>query len=259
MRTKKINGLSVVLYDSVENMPAVRFQLFNRFMALDAGIGSGFNSLDNHYKEIEKTIKVDPEKAILMARNGRQNIAFMMQNIDLKMHSFTALVFSINGVEIRDIDLSDEGRKSMIETLSRNRIPRSYWISQLLSIKKKINDEMEVFFPSIVNNANVKEFYTKLKQKTLLQIKEITGELPAQDEAIEKIDKYLLSLFPPKVYGGSEGVEVIMVKGFEDSCQLLQQMKIEANPRKLTVLAFYRALENAKRIIEEQKSKAKIA
>lgn len=58
----------------------------------------------------------------------------------------------------------------------------------------------------------------------------------------------------PKVYAGSEGEEIKFIKGFEETCILLNQ-HISIDPKTMTALAFYQALEVIREQHKEQKKR----
>ena len=62
---------------------------------------------------------------------------------------------------------------------------------------------------------------------------------------IESIDTMMLNMHAPKVFIGSESVEVKYDKQFESTCLLIAQ-KTNMDARKMTVLQFYNAIDNIK-------------
>ena len=47
----------VVMYDSIEELPIVRFQKYNKMLMLDAGLGSDVTALDGHLARVSEYIK----------------------------------------------------------------------------------------------------------------------------------------------------------------------------------------------------------
>lgn len=67
----------------------------------------------------------------------------------------------------------------------------------------------------------------------------ITDEVNPNKDHLEGI---LVSLMGPEKYGGKDGMEVKYLLGYEDLCVQLSQ-NISQDPKKMTTLAFYRAVE----------------
>jgi hypothetical protein len=61
----------------------------------------------------------------------------------------------------------------------------------------------------------------------------------------------MLSIYKPKVYDGTESVEIRYDKQFESSCMLISQ-KTNMDARKMTVLQFYSALDNIKKQLDAE-------
>ena len=57
-----------------------------------------------------------------------------------------------------------------------------------------------------------------------------------------QIDEEILGRINPKRFGGSKGAEVQAIKGFEQDCIIINQF-IPKDPKQMTVLEFYQALE----------------
>ena len=53
MRLLQLGKHKVELYDSIEDLPMMRFHKYNKMLLVDAGIGSDLNDFDRH---IEKAL-----------------------------------------------------------------------------------------------------------------------------------------------------------------------------------------------------------
>ena len=74
---KKIlfNNRTIEVYDSIEELPIVNFQKYNKYLLIDSGIGSDVDSIDEHIVKIAKLIKKeDSQKAMQELLNMRQNL-----------------------------------------------------------------------------------------------------------------------------------------------------------------------------------------
>nr|DAQ60089.1 MAG TPA: hypothetical protein [Caudoviricetes sp.] len=241
MKNLLINKKIVRVYDSIDEMPIVNFQKYNKYLLIDSGIGSDADDIDAHIVKIAKYIKSNNnKKALQELQNMRQNIYMVNSEISPKYLAFAALIHSIDGKEVND--LSDDGLKKLLQDLKD--IKHSKVIDFLLWLKKKVTSELETYFPGDFINPKEKEAYDKLKNRTLLVLDSIINDTD-NTEQIELIDTMMLNMHTPKVFIGSESVEVKYDKQFESTCLLIAQ-KTNMDARKMTVLQFYNAIDNIK-------------
>lgn len=241
MKSLLINKKIVRVYDSIDEMPIINFQKYNKYLLIDSGIGSDADDIDAHIVKIAKFIKANNnKKALQELQNMRQNMYMVNNEISPKYLAFAALIHSIDGKEVND--LSDDGLKKLLQDLKD--IKHSKVIDFLLWLKKKVTSELETYFPGDFVNPKEKEAYDKLKNRTLLVLDSIINDTD-NTEQIELIDTLMLNMHTPKVFIGSESVEVKYDKQFESTCLLIAQ-KTSMDARKMTVLQFYNAIDNIK-------------
>ena len=241
------------LYDSIDELPIVNFQKYNKYMLIDSGIGSDIDDVDRHITQVAKYIKAgDQQSAIQELQNMRQNMYMIASNISPKHLAFAALIHSINGEVVTD--LSDENLSRIMDEIKTAR--RSWVIDLLLWLKKKIQDELEAYFPQEFVKAKDKEAYDKLKRRTELVLDSIINDKD-NAEQIEHIDSTMLRLHKPKNFMGPTSEEIKYDKQFESTCLLIAQ-RTNQDARKMTVMQFYSTIENIKAQIEaENKSLSK--
>lgn len=241
MKSLLINKKIVRVYDSIDEMPIINFQKYNKYLLIDSGIGSDADDIDAHIIKIAKFIKANnSKKALQELQNMRQNMYMVNSEISPKYLAFAALIHSIDGKEVND--LSDDGLKKLLQDLKD--IKHSKVINFLLWLKKKVTNELETYFPGDFVNPKEKEAYDKLKNRTLLVLDSIINNTDNAKQ-IESIDTMMLNMHTPKVFIGSESVEVKYDKQFESTCLLIAQ-KTNMDARKMTVLQFYNAVDNIK-------------
>lgn len=239
MRKIIIKGKVYRIYDSIDEMPIVNFQKYNKYLLIDSGIGADVDSIDGHITKIAKLINTDTKKAMQELQNMRQNMFMIANSISPKYLAFTALIHSIDGVKITD--LSDSNLKLILNDI--NGVKHSWLVDFIYSFKKKVETELEIYFPSeFTADAREKEAYDKLKQRTILMLQGIAEEKDTSKE-VDEIDSYLFSLYKPKSFIGSESIEVKYDKQFETSCTFISQ-KTNMDAKKMTVLEFYNTLSN---------------
>ena len=153
MKTVKINNHELKLYDSIDEMPIVNFQKYNKYIIVDSGLGSDIDSVDEHLVNLAKLIKSDKDKAQQELQNLRQTMHLIVSGISPNYLAFAALIHSIDGKVVED--LSDENLKSIIEKLQKAK--HSMIVSILLWVKKKLATELEISFPNSFNEVKDKK------------------------------------------------------------------------------------------------------
>lgn len=247
MKNLTINKKIVRVYDSIDEMPIVNFQKYNKYLLIDSGIGSDADDIDAHITRIAKFIKAgNNKKALQELQNMRQNMYMVNNEISPKYLAFAALIHSIDGKENKD--LSDDGLKALLKEL--NTVKHSVIAEFLLWLKKKVASELETYFPGDFVNVKEKDAYDKIKNRTLLSLDSIINGTD-NAEQIEAIDTMLINLHNPKSFIGSGSVEIKYDKQFESACLLIAQ-KTSMDAKKMTVLQFYNALDNIKAQIEAE-------
>jgi hypothetical protein len=129
MRTETIKGRKVRFYDSIENLPIDNYTEFNRFVVLDAGVGSDIDAIVKHNQTAINYMdagKIDLAKQIL--RNQNEAYYFILSNQNLEFLSFRQLIHSIDG---------EDPTENLIEDLKG--IVTKGFVSKIVSwFKKKV-------------------------------------------------------------------------------------------------------------------------
>lgn len=252
MKNLIVNKKVVRVYDSIDEMPIVNFQKYNKYLLIDSGIGSDADDIDAHITRVAKFIKSNnAKKALQELQNMRQNMYMVNNEISPKYLAFAALIHSVDGKEVND--LSDDGLKKLLQDLKE--VKHSKVIDFLTWLKKKVTTELEMYFPGDFVNPKEKDTYDKLKQRTLLVLDSMINDTD-NSEQIETIDMIMLNMHSPKSYIGSESVEIKYDKQFESTCLLIAQ-KTSMDAKKMTVLQFYNAVDNIKQQLEAESKSVK--
>lgn len=247
MKKVEIAGRVIMLYESIDEMPIMNFQKYNKCLLIDAGIGSDIDDIDQHIIKIAKYIKSDKEKAIQELQNMRQNLFMISSSISPKYLAFASLIHSIDGEVVKD--LSDSNLQAILENLKT--VKHTWLIELLAKLKKKISTELELYFPSDFVNPKEREVYDKLKIRALLVLEGIKGGENKTSE-IDSIDAYLFSLHKPNSFSGASSAEIKYDKQFESMCVLIAQ-KTSMDAKAMTVLQFYSALDNIRQQAEAER------
>ena len=116
MKNLIVNKKVVRVYDSIDEMPIVNFQKYNKYLLIDSGIGSDADDIDAHITRVAKFIKCNnAKKALQELQNMRQNMYMVNSEISPRYLAFAALIHSIDGEEVND--LSDDGLKNILAML----------------------------------------------------------------------------------------------------------------------------------------------
>ena len=94
------NGCKVLVYDSIEELPANQHNEFNIAILEDENIGSNIESIEKHNRQILDFLMMNnAEYALEQAKNQNFCIQNIKANYDFKKTAFCHLIHSINGIE----------------------------------------------------------------------------------------------------------------------------------------------------------------
>ena len=255
MVTVKIGKHTVEMYDTIEELPIVRFHKYQKMLLIDSGIGADIVSFD---QRIEKTRRFlmdgKTDKAQQELENLRQTVFLIQNEISPKHRAFAILVTKLDGKECNDI--SDDALAKVTEAL--NDIPEKELAAKLDAAKKKIDAELKLYFPAIFADSEVKEFFDLMKKRALAILNNIIAGVPRPDATPEvvKLTTALLTYSNPQSFSGSNGVEIQFDRQFENLCLVLSE-QLHVRPKDYSVLEFYNAFdfvqERAKQAEKERK------
>ena len=244
MVTVKIGKHTVEMYDTIEELPIVRFHKYQKLLLIDAGVGSDIAGFD---QRIEKTRRYlmdgKLEKAQQELENLRQTVFLIQSGLSPKHRAFAALVTKIDGRDCND--LSDVALAGLLETL--NDAPENELTAQLEAVKKKIDAELRLYFPGLFADSEIKEYYDLLKKRTMAILANIIAGVKDPDATpeIEKLTTALITYSNPKTFAGSESVEIQFDRQFENLCLVLSE-QLHVKPKDYSVLEFYNAFDFVK-------------
>ena len=244
MVTVKIGKHTVEMYDTIEELPIVRFHKYQKLLLVDAGIGSDIAAFDQRIEKTRRFLMAGkPEQAQQELENMRQCVFLIQSGVNPKHRAFAALVTKIDGQDCTDI--GDDALAAITEKL--NDVPESELTAQLEAVKKKIDGELTLYFPALFNDSDVKEYYDLLRKRTLEILNGIVAGVddPAGAEIVDKLTTALITYSHPKLFTGSDGVEIQFDRQFENLCLVLSE-QLHVEPKKYSVLEFYNAFDFVK-------------
>lgn len=253
MKEIKLNGHDVRIYDSIDALPIVRFHQYNRMLLVDAGIGSDITDFDGHVERVVRYIrKGDNENAAKELDNLRQNVFMIMSGQSVHDLSFACLVHSIDGEAVEDI--SPEGLEKVLHVLGG--ATRKELAENFQSVKKKIDDELGLYFPSLFDDVSTREYYDILKRMTVATLAMIADGSEEKGRQADELRERLVLFQKPKVFTGHDGVEVVHDKEFETMCLVITK-ETGRDAKKMTVLEYYNAYEYLREKARKTANKAR--
>lgn len=244
MVTAKIGKHTVEFYDTIEELPIVRFHKYQKLLLVDAGVGSDISAFDQHIEKTRRFLMAGKlEQAQQELENMRQCVFLIQSGVNPKHRAFAALVTKIDGEDCTDI--GDDALVAITEKL--NDVPESELTAQLEAVKKKINGELTLYFPALFNDSDVKEYYDILRKRTLEILNNIVAGIqdPGGTDTVDKLTTALITYSRPKMFTGSDGVEIQFDRQFENLCLILSE-QLHVEPKKYSVLEFYNAFDFVK-------------
>lgn len=249
MRTIKIGKHKVTIYDAISELPISRFHVYNKMMLVDSGVGSDITDFDAHAERIIAFLKKkDTENAIKELQNLRQNIYLIQQELSPKNMAFAALIKEIDGKPTDNI--SDDGLK---ETISIFRTEKKTDIDNTLAeAKKKIDTELQQYFPAIFGDSVEKEYFDILLKRTKAVLRGIVEEKDTTKD-VDALTLELMTYVKPLDFT-TENIELAADRQFEKICFMLTET-LHCEPKKYTVLEFYSAFDYLKEKTKNRQQK----
>lgn len=135
MKTIDTGKHVIKLYDSVDELPISAYQRYNKFLLIDAGIGSSVDDFDAHIVKLAKLIGTNErEKAAQELQNMRQNLYMINSKISPKYLAFAALIHSVDGNKVEAI--SDDDYHELLAKIQE--IPHGLLTKTFDWLKKKL-------------------------------------------------------------------------------------------------------------------------
>ena len=248
MKKMKLGEHSVVMFDSIEELPIVRFQKYNKMLMLDAGLGSDLTALDAHLARVGEFIKAgETDNAAREIDNLRQTLFNVQNGLTPHFMSLIPLMAEVDGEPLTD--LSDENIQRVYDTLKD--VTMKAYEGAASEVKKKIEEELKAYFNQGGESAASKEYYELMRRRALLMLDEISDGRDRSEE-IRAIESRMVRSDKPRVFQGERNAEVLYDKNFVGCCIAIAQ-NLNMDAKQMTVLEYYRAIE----VLEEQQKELK--
>ena len=236
------------MFDSIEELPIVRFQKYNKMLMLDAGLGSDLTALDAHLARVGEFIKAgETDNAAREIDNLRQTLFNVQNGLTPHFMSLIPLMAEVDGEPLTD--LSDENIQRVYDTLKD--VTMKAYEGAASEVKKKIEEELKAYFNQGGESAASKEYYELMRRRALLMLDEISDGRDRSEE-IRAIESQMVRSDKPRVFQGERNAEVLYDKNFVGCCIAIAQ-NLNMDAKRMTVLEYYRAIE----VLEEQQKQLK--
>ena len=236
------------MFDSIEELPIVRFQKYNKMLMLDAGLGSDLTALDAHLARVGEFIKAgETDNAAREIDNLRQTLFNVQNGLTPHFMSLIPLMAEVDGEPLTD--LSDENIQRVYDTLKD--VTMKAYEGAASEVKKKIEEELKAYFNQGGESAASKEYYELMRRRALLMLDEISDGRDRSEE-IRAIESRMVRSDKPRVFQGDRNAEVLYDKNFVGCCIAIAQ-NLNMDAKAMTVLEYYRAIE----VLEEQQKELK--
>lgn len=251
MKTQRFGNHKVTYYETISELPITRYHVYNKMLLVDSGIGSTIADFDNHCDRLVAYLhRNEMENAYKEIDNIRQNIYLIQSALSPKHLAFAAIIKEVDGVERNDI--TDAGLKETLAMIGD--CPIGEADENIESAKKKIEEELELYFPTLFADSSVKEMYDLMLKRTKYVLYGII-EKADYKERIKDITEELITYTKPKDFSSEHSIELAADKQFERICVMLSE-SLHVNPKTYTVMEFYSAFDYLK---EKTKATSKVS
>ncbi len=233
----------IELFDSIQDLPILRFQRFNKYQMIASEIGNTFEDYDARMQKIIQFLKKDMKnEAIQELENKRQCVFNAFNEFTPLGKSFATLVKRIDNVDYENF--TPDSLDRCLQHLEKIGLDNKSAIDKLQELKKKIETELVVYYPQYFpKNGNT--------QQTALRIKRINSQLDSiidsevsQEKVIFEIEKEILENDKPNIWnvwkkGNMERVLEVDFQKFAISVTEQTSTELE----KMSTFRFYATVE----------------
>lgn len=258
MTELKINDHVFQMYKSADELPALRYSRFQKYLIAENGIGSDIESVSLHFSKLFEFFGHGLHKeAYDETKNLFYNLYNMLEGNNLPAMGFACLVHSIDGKTFTDV--TESGLENLVKTINETGISQAQIKDYVNEVKKKIAADLRMIAPSFFNESDTYEIYVNIKNKIALLAQAAEYEVVPDDllAKIRAIDKFMIEQNKPENFDGDD-VENALLNcdtSFERLCATLESQGV-ANAQHLTVMQFYVRLEHFKKINKPAKQKS---
>lgn len=239
------DGTRVYVYGDSKECPSKRYSRLQKYLVMDAGIGSDLESISSHFTRLYGFIgEAMTDTALKECENLHMNFFAVLNEMNFRSLAFAIIVASIN--DEPQTDISDEGLKRLLERVDSLELSQGTIETAVDEVKKKIGEELKLYFPRLFPDDSV-EFYQKLKQRIMLQgqmLIDPDGGTPEMIASMKEINRFFLLQNLPQSFRPDDvdNATVVLEKSFSQLVSVLGNNGAP-NAQELTVFDFYGHLD----------------
>lgn len=241
---RRINGMTVKLYDSSDDMPMDVYFLSQQYGLMDLEAGSSLESINKRFQKLDIHLSSRQiDEAIAERKHLHQTFYNVLNKINFPTLQFGCYIHSVDGEKIDDH--SDKNLLAIMTRMGKHGFTYKDLNATLEDIKKKFNRELKQFFPAKYGDSAKMNYLQQMKEKVIAELNYvITGEDRYMVQ-IKQIYEYFISLMKPKNIDWNSAGNVIVEskKLFEQLCITMMKDGI-TNPGQLSVMKFHIAVES---------------
>ncbi len=250
----KINGHTIEVFDSTQNLPILRFQKFNKYLMIASEVGNTFADYDQRTAKALAFLQKEMVKEAIMELNNRRQLVFNAFNeFSPRGKAFACLVKSIDGKEYPGI--SPDELDQVLEHLDRIGLGYLDSLDKMEEAKKKIELELQVYFPRYFpKGGDLNHTVLRIKRMKKILAGVMEDKLEEYHEEIDRLERNILQQDKPNQWNvhiedNMERALEVDFQKFAVAVQELTGIKITET----TVFTFYAAVEHLKEKHKKQK------
>lgn len=231
----------VELFDSIHNLPVLRFQRFNKYQMQSVEIGNTFEDYRQRTMKVVQFLQKDmKEEAIQELENRSLTVFNAFNTFTPSGKSFAVLVKRIDDVDYTTFSPDDLER--CFKHLDRIGLTQKESIDKLKEVKKKIELELVVYFPKFFPKDGNDEINILRKQRIEARLESLTNPEGHHKDAVFEIEREMLGYDKPKIW--NVHVAGNMERVLEIEFQKFALMVAESHPlESMVTITFYSKAE----------------
>jgi hypothetical protein len=238
--------MTVVLYDSPDDMPMDLYFLSGQYGLLDAEAGSEMPDVNRKFEKMDMFIMNNMRDELIQERHNLHQTFYNIQNeIHFPSLYFGCHIESVDGKLITD--RSTQNLMRIMKNMGRNGFTFKSLRELIDDIKKKFSRELALMFPDKYGNSNKLNYLSQVRAKIIAEQNYIlTGEHVYIQEIKNIYDYFLGALRPRNIdWSGPNAKSNVVVEAkiaYEKLCSVLMKSGIQT-PGQLSVVKFQITVE----------------
>ena len=257
MAVYKIGNHTIECYDSIQNLPVLRFQKFNKYQMIASEIGNDFSDYDRRTEKALAFLHKGMVKEGIQELNNRRQMVFNAFNeMSPTLHSFAILVKRIDKKIYEDYSPDDIDR--IIKHLNEIGLTMNESLEKLKEIKKKIETELSVYYPQFFSKKSNQEQIALRYKRAQLMLDGII-EIPEDYEQKKfEVEKEILEHDLPNVWNvwEKQNMERTLEVDFHKFAIAVTELSNQ-DLKNISTFTFYATVEHLKEKHAKQKIKTK--